>query len=94
MDALRSLLLFHGFRFLGLAFLIPGVVSPDLSLDFARPAAYGDLIAAILALLSRAALKTRLGIALVWAFNLWGTGDLILAFYRGNSGPYSSRSTR
>jgi hypothetical protein len=47
--ALRPLLLLHSFRFIGLAFLVPGVVSPDLPGAFARPAAYGDLIAALLA---------------------------------------------
>jgi hypothetical protein len=84
-DALRPLLLLHGFRFVGLAFLVPGIVSPDLPAHFARPAAYGDLIAAILALLALAAgLQTRLGIALAWVFNLWGTGDLLYAFYQGN----------
>jgi hypothetical protein len=64
-DALRPLLLLHAFRFVGLAFLVPGVVSPDLPAAFARPAAYGDLATAILALLSLAALRTRLGIILV-----------------------------
>jgi hypothetical protein len=84
-EALRPLLLLHSFRFVGLAFLLPGVVSPDLSAEFARPAAYGDLIAAVLALLALAAgLQTRLGIALAWAFNLWGTADLLYAFYQGN----------
>src|SRR5262245_45878408 len=82
-DALRPLLLLHGFRFVGLAFLIPGIVSADLSADFARPAAYGDFIAAILALLALAVERwTRLEIPLVWIFNLWGTGDLIYAFYQ------------
>ncbi len=45
--ALKPLLLVHGFRFIGLAFLIPGVVSPELPAAFARPAAYGDLLAAL-----------------------------------------------
>jgi hypothetical protein len=31
-DALRPLLVLHAFRFIGLAFLVPGVVSPDLPL--------------------------------------------------------------
>src|SRR5262249_36924876 len=53
--ALQPLLLLHSFRFVGLAFLVPGVVSPDLPAAFARPAAYGDLIAAVLALLALAA---------------------------------------
>jgi hypothetical protein len=84
-DALRPLLLLHCFRFVGLAFLVPGVVSPDLPAAFASPAAYGDLIAAVLAMLALAAgLQTSLGIALVWVFNLWGSADLLYAFYQGN----------
>src|SRR5262249_51660219 len=71
-DALRPLLLLHSFRFIGLAFVVPGVVSPDLPAAFARPAAYGDLIAALLALLALAALRSGPGIALVWVFNVWG----------------------
>jgi hypothetical protein len=81
--ALRPLLLFHSFRFIGLAFLVPGVVSPNLPAAFARPAAYGNLIAAVLALLALAGLVSRLGIGLVWVFNLWGSADLLFAFYQG-----------
>ena len=84
-DALRPLLMLHGFRFVGLSFLVTGVVSSeDLSADWARPAAYGDLIAAVLALLALAALPSRLGIALAWIFNVWGLADLLYAFYQGN----------
>ena len=50
-DAMRPLILLHCFRFVGLSFLVPGVVSPDLPPAWALPAAYGDLIAAVLALL-------------------------------------------
>ena len=64
--------------------LIPGVVSPDLPAAFARPAAYGDLATAILALLAFAALGGRMGIILVWAFNILGSADLLYAFYQGN----------
>ena len=83
-NALQPLLLLHGFRFVGLAFLVPGVVSPDLPAAFACPAAYGDLATAILALLAFAALRTRFGIILVWALNLLGSADLLNAFYQGN----------
>jgi hypothetical protein len=83
-DALRPLLLFHSFRFVGLSFLVPGVVSPDLPSAWALAAAYGDLIASVLALLALAVLKSRLGLALVWVFNLWGSADLLYAFYQGN----------
>jgi hypothetical protein len=83
-DALRPLLVLHSFRFIGLAFIVPGVVSPDLPAAYARPAAYGDLIAALLALLALAALRARFGWVLVWAFSLWGSADLVHAFYKGN----------
>jgi hypothetical protein len=46
-EALRPLLLLHAFRFVGLAFPVPGVVSPDLPDGFARPAAYGDLMTSV-----------------------------------------------
>jgi len=81
-DALRPLLLIHAFRFEGLAFLVPGVVSPDLPARFAQAAAFGDLMACLLALLTLATLRGRLGIALAWVFNLWGTIDLFDAFYQ------------
>ena len=64
--ALRPLALLHAFRFVGLAFLIPGVVSPDLPSEFARPAAYGDLETSILALAALPLLTHRSGIALAW----------------------------
>src|SRR5262249_6902544 len=71
-EALRPLLLLHTFRFVGLAFVIPGVVSPDLPVAFARPAAYGDLTTSILALFAVAMLNSAFGIILVWAFNIFG----------------------
>ena len=43
-----------------------------MSPAWAIPAAYGDLIAVVLALLALAVLKSRSGIALVWVSNLWG----------------------
>jgi hypothetical protein len=84
-QALRPLLVLHSFRFIGLAFLVPGVVSTELSVTFAGPVAYGDLVAAILALVALAGLQTRLALLLVWVFNLWGIADLVFAFYNGNS---------
>ncbi len=84
-DALRPLLTLHTFRFIGLSFLIPGVVSPDLPAAFATSAAYGDIVAAVLALLSLAAIRNSLAIPLVWVFNIWGSADLINAFYQANA---------
>lgn len=83
-EALRPILNLHSFRFVGLAFLIPGVVSPDLPAAFARPAAYGDLLTACLALLALATVKKPGGVILVWAFNIFGTVDLLYALYEGN----------
>jgi len=83
-DALRPLLIFHSFRFVGLAFLVPGVVSPDLPPSFAHSAAYGDLIAAVLALLALLLLPSASGVVMAWIFNVWGTVDLFNAFYQAN----------
>jgi len=83
-EALRPLLILHSFRFIGLAFLVPGVVSPDLPSAFAHSAAFGDIIAATLALLSLSLLSTGAGIVVAWIFNLWGTVDLLIAFYQAN----------
>ena len=82
-EALRPLLMFHSFRFVGLAFLVPGVVSPDLPAVFAESAAYGDIVAAALALLTLALLPGRPGIFAAWIVNLWGSADIINANYEG-----------
>jgi hypothetical protein len=84
-EALRPLLTLHSFRFIGLAFLVPGVVSPDLPSAFAHSAAYGDIVAATLALFSLASLPRGAGVVVVWIFNLWGSVDLLSAFYRANA---------
>jgi hypothetical protein len=83
-DALRPILMLHSFRFVGLTFLVPGVVSPQLPDAFARPAAYGDLLTSILALLTLATLHRRIGVVLAWVVNLVGTIDLLHAYYQGN----------
>jgi len=83
--ALVPLLLLHCFRFIGLAFLIPGVTSQPLDPRFANPAAYGDLLAALLAFLGILALhrRWRTAIPLVWLFNVEGTLDLLNAVTQG-----------
>jgi hypothetical protein len=83
-EALRPLLTLHSFRFIGLAFLVPGVVSPDLPSAFARSAAYGDIIAAMLALLALISLPSASGVVIAWIFSVWGTADLFNAFYQAN----------
>ena len=83
-EALRPLLILHSFRFIGLAFLVPGVVSLGLPSAFAHSAAYGDIIAATLALLALILLPSTSGVVIAWIFNVWGTADLFNAFYQAN----------
>jgi hypothetical protein len=75
------ILLLHALRHLGLMFLAPGAVLPGLPEQFAKPAAFGDLLAAILALVALAAVVPRSSLArpLVGLFNIVGTIDLISA---------------
>src|SRR3984885_4994903 len=84
-EALRPLLILHSFRFIGLAFLVPGVVSSELPSAFAHSAAYGDIVAATLALLSLALLPRGAGVVIVWIFNVWGSADILNAFYQANN---------
>jgi len=85
-QALAILVAPHLFlRFLGLSLLVPGVVAAALPRAFAVPAAFGDLVAGILALvatvgLARQAVWSR---AAVWSFNTWGAADLVYAGVQG-----------
>jgi hypothetical protein len=85
-DALAWLVSPHMFfRFIGISFLIPGVVSPELPTAFAVPAAYGDMLAGLLAIVTTIALGRRAvwAVASAWIFNIWGAADLLFAFYQG-----------
>lgn len=85
-EALVPLVAPHMFlRFIGLSFLVPGVVSPSLPAAFAVPAAYGDFAAGILAIIATVALLKRASwaIAAVWVFNVWGAADLLFAVSQG-----------
>ena len=83
--ALAALLLPHLLRTIGAAFLVPGVVGEELPRTFAAPAAYGDLLAVLLALAALAALRAGSPVApgLVWLFNVEGTVDLLNALLQG-----------
>jgi hypothetical protein len=82
-DALRAIATLHSFRFFGLVFLLPGVVSPDLPADFAAYAAYGDFAAGILAILALLTFRIRpLFLAFTVAYNLVGIIDLLDNYYR------------
>jgi len=80
-SVLLPILLVHAFRHLGLMFLAPGATYPGISPQFAYPAAFGDLLAAVLAVsaIPAVAVNARGARLLVWAFNIEGTFDLIAA---------------
>lgn len=83
--ALEPLLLIHSFRYIGLMFLVPGVTAEVLDPRFAVPAAYGDLLTAVLAFIAIAALRLKFSWAMgsVWIFNIIGLADLVNAVARG-----------
>jgi hypothetical protein len=78
---LLPILLLHGLRHLGLMFLAPGAVYAGIPPQFTYPAAFGDLLAAVLALIAIPAVASRARLArpLVWLFNIEGSVDLIVA---------------
>ena len=88
-QALIPLIFPHAFRHIGLTFFVPGVVAQPLPSFFADTAAYGDLISALLALLSLVALRGGWGLALpfVWLFNTVGTVDLLNALRHADAVP-------
>jgi len=85
--ALSALLVPHLFRYVGLAFLVPGVTSSQLPAAFAQPVAYGDVAAVVLALAALISLRSqrRFALSLVWLFNVAGTLDFLNAYFQGFS---------
>lgn len=79
-SALIPLLFVHAFRYLGMALLVSHMVDPTLPKEFLANAAYGDLIAAGLAVASIYALRSnwRVALPLVWVMNTWGFLDLLV----------------
>ena len=81
-EAQRAIATLHSFRFFGLVFIVPGVVSPDLPASFATFAAYWDFATGVLAMLALLTVRIR---PLFWlfviAFNLIGFVDIIVDYY-------------
>ena len=77
----RAIATLHSFRFLGLVFILPGVVG-NIPADFATFAAYGDLATALLAMMALITARMR---PLFWlfvvTFNLVGVADLFVNYY-------------
>ncbi len=88
-QALFWLTLPHAFRHIGMVFLVPGIAAQPLPDSFAIPAAFGDLISALLALLALIALRAdwARALVLVWIFNIFGTVDLLYALSHADAVP-------
>ena len=86
-EALFFLTVPHAFRHIGLVFLVPGVVARPLPETFAGPAAYGDLLTGVLALLALVALRNSWSVArgAVWLFSIVGTIDLMNALRQADA---------
>src|SRR6266436_3908709 len=78
---LVPILLLHSTRHLGMMFLTRGATYPGLPAEFAYPAAFGDLVTAILALLAIPLVLrgSRAAKPAMWIFNVFGTVDLLVA---------------
>jgi hypothetical protein len=80
-DAHRAIATLHSFRFLGLVFILPGVVG-NLPVGFAAFAAHWDLATGVLAMIALLTVRIR---PLFWlsvvAFNVVGTADLLVDYY-------------
>jgi hypothetical protein len=84
-EAQRAIATLHSFRFFGLAFIVPGVVGPNLPAQFATFSAYGDFATGLLAMLALLTVRIRpLFWLLIVAFNVVGAADIIVDYYHGN----------
>src|SRR5438105_5602844 len=80
-QVLLPILLLHSTRHLGMMFLTRGATYPGLPAQFAYPAAFGDLLTAIIAMVTiplvlRGSRKAK---PVVWTFNIFGIVDLLAA---------------
>jgi hypothetical protein len=74
-------------------FLAPGATYPGIPAQFAYPAAFGDLLASVLAIVAIIAVvrTSRFARSFVGVFNVEGTLDLVLAILLGtiyDASPY------
>jgi len=80
-QVLLPILLLHSMRHLGMMFLTRGATYPGLPSQFAYPAAFGDMLTAIIALVTIPFVLcgSRFARPAVWLFNIFGTIDLVVA---------------
>ena len=87
------ILILHSLRHLGLMFLASGATYSGMPANFAYPAAFGDLVTALLAISAIPAVfnNTKYAKQLVFLFNVVGILDLLLAIVLGtiyDAAPY------
>jgi len=77
--AVLPMLLLHVFRFAGFTLLVVGQVDPSLPEEALSAIAYGDLLAALSALIAAIALRgqSSLAVPLIWIFTLIGFADIV-----------------
>jgi hypothetical protein len=76
--SLRAIAALNAFRFEGLVFILPGIVS-NVPIGFTTPAAFGDLATSVLAIFAFVCFRIRpLFWGLAVAFNVIGASDLIM----------------
>jgi len=80
-QTLGFLMLPHALRHIGLTAIVPVVVDPAAPKQWKNPVGYGDLITALLAVITLLTLRADLGFAivLVWITNLFGFADFVNA---------------
>jgi hypothetical protein len=83
-QALQPLIALHLVRSVGFTTLVPIVADPQIPKAFTIPQAYGDMAAAVLAMVTLVALRrrARIAIPLAWTFNVVGLVDLFVANYQ------------
>ncbi|MGI9543726.1 MAG: hypothetical protein ACR2MX_10735 [Cyclobacteriaceae bacterium] len=84
-DALIPLLLIHAFRYTPMTLLVDGQIANEVPSEVANAVAYGDLAAAILAILAILFLKFKFpgAVLLAWIFNIVGILDIVNALRVG-----------
>jgi hypothetical protein len=81
-EAHRAIATIHSFRWIGLIFILPGVVGPNVPVTFGTYGAFGDLATGLLAILALLTIRIR---PLFWffvvAFNIVGVADFLGDYY-------------
>jgi hypothetical protein len=83
-QAILPLLWIHAFRYAPLTLLAPGQADPRIPAGVINVVAYGDFVAALVAILALVAVKLQLrsATALIWVFSVVSVADLVFSTAR------------